>query len=320
MLKPLTKVSGFFVGSFTTFDPSKTHIPMLPKNPIKLSLFVLVIAILVTACGKKAEETTVAAAPTLTLKWTTDTLLTTCESVIYDKANDVLYVSNINGDPSTKDGNGSIAKVGLDGKIIDAQWVKGMDAPKGLGLFNGKLYASDIDRIVEIDVASGKISSTYAVDSAKFLNDVAVDATGRVFVSDSNKKNVILLENGKTSIWIENLSAGPNGLFSEEKTMLMALWDSKTLHSIDLASKQLTLLVDSLENPDGIEAVGDGGYLVSSWNGLVHYVGTDGKVTRLLDTTADKIGAADIEYIAEKNLLLVPTFFKNTVSAYELKK
>jgi sugar lactone lactonase YvrE len=197
---------------------------------------------------------------------------------------------------------------------------KGFDAPKGLGLFNGKLYVSDIDKIVEIDIASGKISNTYGVDSARFLNDVAVDATGRVFVSDSYKKNVILLENGKTSIWLENLSAGPNGLLSEDKTMLIALWDSKELHSLDLGTKELTLKADSLENPDGIEAVGDGGYLVSSWNGMVHYIGADGKVTRILDTTPNQIGAADIEYIAEKNLLLVPTFFKNTVSAYELKK
>jgi hypothetical protein len=292
---------------------------MISKNSIKLSLFVLVMTMLIAACGTKKEETT-ATVPTLTLKWTTDTLLTTCESVIYDKANDVLYVSNINGDPSNKDGNGSIGKVGLDGKIIDAQWIKGLDAPKGLGLFNGKLYTVDIDKIVEIDVASAKILNFYAVDSAKFLNDVTVDALGRVFASDSHRKNVILLENGKTSIWIENLSAGPNGLLSEDKAMMIALWDSKTLHSIDLGSKELTLKADSLENPDGIEAVGDGGYLVSSWNGFVHYVGADGKVTRLLNTTAEKIGAADIEYIAEKNLLLVPTFFTNTVSAYELKK
>lgn len=283
-----------------------------------LSSFALLLALL-TACGSKSTEikNTI---PTLSKKWTTDTLLTTVESVIYDKTNDVLYAANINGDPSAKDGNGSIGKVGLDGKIIDAQWVKGLNAPKGLGLFNGKLYVADIDKIVEIEVASGKILNSYAVDSALFLNDVTTDASGRVFVSDMNRKNIVLLENGKVSIWLENLSDNPNGLFSEDKQMLIALWNNKTLNSIDLTSKGITLKADSLENPDGIEAVGDGGHLVSSWNGLVHYVAPDGKVTKLLDTTADKFSAADIEYIPEKNLLLVPTFFKNTIVAYELKK
>jgi hypothetical protein len=40
----------------------------------------------------------------------------------------------------------------------------------------------------------------------------------------------------------------------------------------------------------------------------------------LLDTSAEEIGAADIEYISEKNLLLIPTFFKNGLTAYELEK
>ena len=41
---------------------------------------------------------------TLTHLWTTDTLLTTSESVIYDKKRDILYVSNIVGQPDDVDG------------------------------------------------------------------------------------------------------------------------------------------------------------------------------------------------------------------------
>jgi len=272
----------------------------------------------IVACNTKPAEIT-STVPTLKLKWETDTLLTTCESVIYDKANDVLYVSNIIGDPSAKDGKGSIGKVGLDGKIVDANWVSGLDAPKGLGIYNGKLYAADIDKIVEIDIASGKVLSSFAVDSAKFLNDVTVDSQGRVFVSDSDRKNIVLLENGKVSIWL-TVSAGPNGLLAEENRMLMALWDPMTLNTIDLASQTVVSKTDSLENPDGIEAVGDGGYLISSWNGQIHYVDSAWKRTRLLDTRDSKVSAADIEYIQEKNLLLIPTFFKNKVVAYELQK
>lgn len=287
---------------------------------MKNLFLILVLGVIIAACGPKKEETVAAAAPTLTLQWTTDTVLTTCESVLYDEANAVLYVSNINGDPSTKDGNGSIAKVGLDGKIIEAQWVKGLDAPKGMGIANGKLYAADVDKIVEIELASGKVLNKFVVDSAQFLNDITVDAAGRVYVSDMDRSNIVLLQDGKVSIWMDKLSNKPNGLFAEENRMLVAFWDSKTLQAIDLTSKMVEMKADSIDNPDGIEAVGDGGYLVSSWNGMVHYVDPDGKVTKLLDTTADQVSAADIEYIPAKNLLLVPTFFKNTVMAYELKK
>ena len=74
-------------------------------------------------------------------KWETDTILKVPESVLYDAANKILYVSNIDGtDPWGKDGKGSIGKVGLDGKIIKVDWVNGLNAPKGMGLYKGKLY------------------------------------------------------------------------------------------------------------------------------------------------------------------------------------
>jgi sugar lactone lactonase YvrE len=296
----------------------------------KLSVLVLMTAFVTLACQSSkdgaaetsgTDTTAVAEAPpvTLKLKWETDTLLTTCESVLYDKERDVLYVSNINGQPPAKDGNGSIAKVSLDGKIIAAQWVKGMDAPKGLGLVGNKLYVADIDRVHEIDVTSGKITKTYKVDGAKFLNDITTDASGKVYISDSDTGTVSVIENGKLSKWLEGLQ-GPNGLLSEDGNFLVAQWGAQTLGTVDLTTKQITVKTDSIENPDGIEAIGGGAYLMSSWNGMVHYISPDWKKTLVLDTRADSVSAADIEYIQEKNLLLVPAFFKNKVMAYELTK
>ncbi|CAN5118468.1 ATP/GTP-binding protein [soil metagenome] len=278
----------------------------------------ILLAVVIFACQTTKQESNVTTgAPTLTLKWKSDTLLTTCESVIYDDTNSVLYVANINGDPSGKDGNGFISKVDLDGKITNLKWVTGMDAPKGMGIISGKLYVSDIDRVHEIDIASGNILNTYKAEGAKFLNDVATGSDGKVFISDSGTGQVLLLENGKISLWTSQ--PNPNGLLVENGALLIALWDAKTLNSIDLETKVLTQKTDSIDNPDGIEAVGDGGYFVSSWNGMIHYVSSDWKRTLLLDTRPDSVSAADIEYIPSKKLLLVPTFFKNRVDAYELK-
>jgi sugar lactone lactonase YvrE len=281
----------------------------------------LLFATLFMACQSPKKEISEpevksSVAPTLTMKWETDSVLTTCESVIYDPANDILYVANINGVPDAKDGNGFISRVSLDGKVADEQWVTGMDAPKGMGIYNGKLYVADIDRIHEIDIASGKVSNTYPADGATFLNDITVDDAGKVYISDSNTGNILLLDNGTVSVWMSGLS-GPNGLLAEGDQLKMASFPDGTFNTID-SNKQVTLLADSLENGDGIEAVGDGGYLVSSWNGMVHYVDPTGKTTLILDTRADSVSAADIEYIADKKLLLVPGFFKNKVIAYEL--
>lgn len=294
------------------------------KNALPIAFLAGVVAF---SCSpsKQTEEaaadTTTVEAPkapvTLTKKWETDAVLTTCESVLYDKENDVLYVANINGAPDGKDGNGFISKVSLDGKVTEAQWVKGIDAPKGMGIANGKLFVTDIDRVHEIDLKSGKITKTHKLTGAKFLNDITTDAAGKVYVSDTGGGTISVIENGKVTTWIENLQ-GPNGLFAEGNEILTVLWDGKTLNTIDPSSKQLTVKTDSIENGDGIEAIGNGEYLVSSWNGMVHHIDSNWQKTLVLDTRADSVSAADIEYIQDKNLLLVPTFFKNKVVAYEL--
>lgn len=282
---------------------------------MKPLIAVAVVLTVITACQAPKEATTDIKVPSLTLKWETDSVLTTCESVLYDKDKDVLYVANIAGKPDSVDGNGFISTVGLDGKVINAQWAKGLNAPKGMGLANGKLYAADITNIVEIDPATGAITATYPVEGAQFLNDVTTDG-GKVYVSDSNTGKVSLLENGTVTTYVSD-QVGPNGLLVDGGTFLIAHWGAKTLNTID-ASKQVIMKADSIENPDGIEAVGDGGYLVSSWNGKITYVDTNGKTTTILDTSAAGVSAADIEYIQEKKLLLIPTFFKNKVVAYEL--
>ena len=285
---------------------------------MKNLLLILVAVFAFMACQPAKQEEAAVFSPKLTLKWESDTVLTTCESVIYDSANDVLYVANINGQPTDKDGNGFIAKLGLDGKIVQAQWVSGMDAPKGMGIYNGKLFVSDINRIHEIDIATGAIANTYVVDSAQFLNDITIDANGKVYVSDSNVGNILVLENGVVSEYLSGV-AGVNGLLSEGTNLQMVSFATGVFNTID-AAKQVTLKTDSIDAGDGIEALAEGGYLVSSWTGKVTYVSPEWKNSLLLDTSAESINAADIEYIAEKRLLLVPTFFKNKVVAYEVSK
>src|SRR6266576_1631723 len=58
------------------------------------------------------------------------------ESVVFDRAAGAIYVSNVNGDPMKKDGNGFISKLGPDGKVVTREGVKGLDRPTGLALAN----------------------------------------------------------------------------------------------------------------------------------------------------------------------------------------
>ena len=283
-----------------------------------LLLLLATIAIFISACNTspKSEESSTKKHE-LVLKWETDSLLKVPESVLFDKDNKVLYVSNIDGtDPWAADGKGSIGKVGLDGKIIATEWVPGLNAPKGLGMYNGKLYAADLTNLVIIDIASGKIDTTVLIDGAVGLNDITIDSKGIVYISDSPGKKVFRFANGKAELLLDNLN-GPNGLLIHENELYVL--DNKGLYKMK-DDKTLTKITDGLDgNADGVENVNGKDFIVSCWEGLIWYVGQDGKKELLLDTKTQNKNTADIGFNKDSKTVYVPTFFKNTISAYEVK-
>ncbi len=250
--------------------------------------------------------------------WETKPDLRTTESVAYDSANEVLYVSNINTNPWVKDGNGFISKVNLQGDIVAAQWIKGLSAPKGLGVFQGRLFVTDIDELVEIDIAKGEITRRHKVDGAQKLNDVTVDARGTVYFSDMGDHAIYQFKNGQVELFLKQEAlANINGVFAQGDTLFAGLAD-KVL-AIEVATKSIRTYVDKTGRIDGIVPTGKGTFLISDWAGRVFEIKEGQPPHLLLDTTPLQINAADIEYIKEKDLLLVPTFFKDTVVAYRLK-
>src|SRR6187455_2626537 len=104
-----------------------------------------------------------AAQPKLVKKWESDASFKVPESVYFDKAGKVLYVSNIDGEPWGKDGKGSIGKLGLDGKVLAVDWISGLEAPKGMALQGNLLYVADLEQVVVIDVDKGEVASRITV-------------------------------------------------------------------------------------------------------------------------------------------------------------
>ncbi len=91
------------------------------------------------------------------------------------------------------------------------------------------------------------------------------------------------------------------------------------LRSVDVATKAITTLADGMAATDGIVPEGKGNYFVSDWNGQIFHVNADGTKEQLLDTRAGKVNSADIDYVAKKKLLIVPTFYKNSLVAYKVE-
>ncbi len=288
-------------------------------------------AMILASCGGAGKETSTVdtttavkdtvAPPAVVVEqsWATDTTLRTPESVLFDKGRNIIYVANINGKPTDKDKNGFISKLTPDGKIETLEWVKGLDAPKGMGIYQNKLYVTDITRLVEIDIEKGKIVKTYNVPGAKFLNDVTVDTAGLVYFSDTETNKIHTLSNGKVATWLDKELKGPNGLLIESNRLLLASAGSNDFKSLDLSTKAATGIATEVSAGDGIAYFGKPGhYIVSDWNGTVWLIEPDGKKNLVLDTKGDKINSADVDFITETSTLLVPTFFNNRIVAYKI--
>ncbi|MEZ5106147.1 MAG: hypothetical protein R2757_16730 [Draconibacterium sp.] len=241
--------------------------------------------------------------------------LKTPESVLFDSNSDVIYVANINGDPTAKDGNGFISILNSDGKIKTLEWVKGLNAPKGMAVYKGKLYVSDIDELVEIDIKSGKVNNKYKASGAVFLNDVAACMNDMVFVSDTRTSRIYALKDDKIEVWFEGKPLeAPNGLMTEHGKLFVG---DNNIYEIDMESKKVTTLVENAGGVDGLEKNNDGDFVFSNWPGKV-FIHKNGKTIKLMDTTAEESNTADIDYDLKHDLVLVPTFFKNQIVAYKI--
>jgi hypothetical protein len=114
--------------------------------------------------------------------WTVTADIAAPESAFYDAASNSVFVSNINGGVTDKDGNGYISRLTPEGRVVSAKWVTGLNGPQGLRSVAGTLWAADIDEVVGIEIASGRITSRVRIDGAMFLNDLATAPDGTIYV------------------------------------------------------------------------------------------------------------------------------------------
>jgi len=115
----------------------------------------------------------------------------TPESVEYYADNDLYLVSNINGHPAARDGNGFISMLSPAGELLDLKWIDGADpgtrlnAPKGMAINDGILYVADLDEVHLFELPGGRQLQSVRITGATFLNGITPNPVGGVFVTDS---------------------------------------------------------------------------------------------------------------------------------------
>jgi len=249
--------------------------------------------------------------------WKSAPVLETPESVLFSKEYQLIFVSNINGKPNEKDGNGFISKFTAEGNVVEIEWIKGLNAPKGMAEYKGHIFVSDIDRLIDIDINKGEIIKSYPVKGAQFLNDVASDRNGNIYVSDSQTDIIYKLEDGVVLEFVKSDKIkGANGLCLSNGDLYIG-----TKQKIVKVNLETFCVCDYILNTgsiDGLICLENKDIIFSDWSGNIYITALGKETIKLIDTTPLKVNAADIGFNELTRSILVPTFYDNRIMSYKL--
>lgn len=250
-------------------------------------------------------------------QWELSRHFKTPESVVYDSKRDVLYVSNF-----YSGGNEFISRVRLDGEILDLQWVSGLRMPTGMTVRGDSLFVVDRTGLVEISIDTAQVVSRFPVPGGQFLNDVAFDDQGRAYVSDSRASAIRRMVDGKFEAWLSGGEINdPNGLCFDGTRLIVGNSGDGSLKAVGLEDKSVITLASLGHGSimDGIACDGAGGFIASDFNGRVFRISAKGETTEILNRTAPGRFCADLEFVPETGLLVIPSLYDNRVTAYRVQ-
>ncbi len=238
-----------------------------------------------------------------------------------------------------KDGDGAVVTI-ENGKAVP--FVKDLDDPKGIALFQNWLFVTDKTKVLRINRQTGK--SEVFVDAAKFptapayLNDIVADpefgpfGATTVYVSDSGDHKgsggavyriTIPPPRGKGELKVELLVDQkklpglhtPNGLTMDGQShVILADAGAGTLHRIKVTDGSNEKIADELPGADGLTWDYYGRLFVSSWKtGKLFVIPRPGDKPVLVAEGFQ--AAADTCLDATGKLILVPDMKGGTLSA-----
>ncbi len=236
-----------------------------------------------------------------------------------------IYVSEIG--EFGKDGDGKVTAIGKAGKA--EPFAQGMDDPKGLATFKGALYVADNKRIWKVD-KQGQASVFIKADAFPqpplFLNDLTVDGSGNLFVSDTGDiekggKGAIfkITPAGKVSLVTSEAQnpsiKSPNGLLADGANRLLVVdFSTGELMRLQVDKGTTEKIADGFGGGDGIARDAAGMIYVSDWKGgKVRKINGKNKGAKPEDYSQSFASAADIVLSRDGKFILVPDMKAGTL-------
>jgi len=252
------------------------------------------------------------------------------EAVRYDPDQDVYFVGNWGpGAASATDNNGYISRMKPDGQIETMKFIAGgangvvLHAPRGMYIVGDTLWVADADAVRAFDRKTGaKLASVdFSSIDRGFLNDVAADATGTIYVTDTGRNKVYKVQGGPTLVVADSGLGAPNGITWDAANRRFIIVPFGGSHSLRAWVPGTTTLTDITTSTgakwDGVEVLSGGRILASSQADSSIHIFDGAQGHAIIHTQG---GPADIAVDTKRNRVAVPVVALNHVEIYDLPR
>ncbi len=225
------------------------------------------------------------------------------ESVAYDDYDGSYYVSDA--------GAGKIYKI--DSNRTVTEFASGLTQPKGMAVGMLSLWVANVDKLVEIDLLTGDILNRHSIPDAQFLNDIAKDELGNLYITDTQAFKIYKYNSMNKEISeLTSDIPSPNGVlfdYISSALIVVSFRQNARIFTVDCVEGEFTELAQTnLSMLDGITYdISRDRYYVSAWGDSSIYI-LDPSFLDPPELLRDELpGPADIYYDETIDSLIVPS-------------
>ena len=236
------------------------------------------------------------------------------ESITYDTTGKRYFISNTS--------SSKIVQRDRQGIVTDFVTVGG--SIHGVSVHNGKVYVCNGTRVRGYDLITAAEVFNVVISGSAFLNDLAIDNSGMMYVSDFNGRRIYKVNTNNSEYWIyvPATTNQPNGVYVDapRNRLLICCWGgSAPVKAVNLVDSVISNIITTpYSNCDGISLDRNNNVYISTW-GIQSVVRYDINFANPPVVVASSLSnPADIYVNRMTDTLAVPNAGNSTVGLFHL--